>query len=201
MKRMIRTGAMALLLLCGGARAELVEESTGFEFFDADGFTLGGQGARAFFTGGTAEILGIPMLYYDGVSAWVLAPGETGTVSFETPVASVALFFRDRTADTTSTLTIRDRTGAVLLQEAGSDAGPEIMMFTRAAAAPEPGAALVDEITFENASEAGAPTRYAVIDAMTWTVDCARVLETQVIGDDPAGVPEALLCLARFVGT
>lgn len=86
-------GAAGLFTSSVQADPQTLDQFTSFEFTDLDGFTLGAGNQLAQFTGGRAQIIGIPNLYHSGSFAWMLNGGETGVVTFTGLSASVIEFF------------------------------------------------------------------------------------------------------------
>lgn len=110
------TPDLTVVLSCGGV-------STSFEFTDTTGaFTLGDSPASVTFAGGSAQRIGITSLYRTGLFAWMVAPGETGTITFETPAREVTLYFRDQTASGPTLLDVLDTEGTVIATFEGTTA-------------------------------------------------------------------------------
>lgn len=84
-----------------------------FELIDSNDFSVGTENVTAHFSGGFSARVGLSELYNSGTHAWMVNPGETGQIEFETNVAVVEFFARTRsTADGTSILTALDDQGA-----------------------------------------------------------------------------------------
>lgn len=114
----MKTNAVCILVACalftvGSMQAQdEFDFFTSFEFTDLSGsFTLGEPPNTVTFTGGEAKTIGSPWDYGDemfrtGDHSWMVGPGDTGTIAFETPASDVQLFFRDETAAEQSVLTV-----------------------------------------------------------------------------------------------
>ena len=88
---------------------------TDFESIDSTDFTLGTSPDTANFTGGFSGVAGIFELYNSGTHAWMVNPGDTGTITFETDAETVNFFARTRsTADGNSILTAFDSIDQVI---------------------------------------------------------------------------------------
>ena len=66
------------------------------------------------FTGGFTQSQGIPSLYVTGVKSLMVDPGNTATITFETPAASVNLWLRDQFSGNPSVLTVFDQNSQVI---------------------------------------------------------------------------------------
>ena len=66
------------------------------------------------FTGGFTQTQGISSLYHSGVKSFMVNPGNTATITFETPAASVSLWLRDRFSGNPSVLTVLDENDQVI---------------------------------------------------------------------------------------
>ena len=96
--------------------------SSSFEFNDVSGdFTLGSSPITARFQGGEAKVIGVGELYHTGMNSWMIDSGNTGTISFETPVKKVSLYLRDQTSSVASELTVSDENGDMVSQFMGTD--------------------------------------------------------------------------------
>jgi hypothetical protein len=77
-------------------------------------FTLFPSPNSVTFTGGFTQTQGIPSLYVTGAKAFMVDPGNTATITFETPAASVNLWLRDQFSGTPSILTVFDQNSQVI---------------------------------------------------------------------------------------
>ncbi len=76
-----------------------------FETIDATDFRIGTGRETAQFRGGFSGVAGIPELYLSGSHAWMVNPGRSGEITFETNAAEVVFHARTRsTADDVSVL-------------------------------------------------------------------------------------------------
>ena len=146
-----------LLALCSSlALAESAGANdivTSFEFFDFSGdFTLGNSPRTARFLNGRANSTGALSLYHSGMNAWMILPGQTGTIEFSAP-ASVDFFYTDEAASVASVLTVFDPFGNVLTTVNGSNSG--FIQVTQSN---------VGRITLQNND---ATTMHTVIDDLT----------------------------------
>ena len=88
---------------------------TDFEGIAETDFTLGTSPDTAHFIGGFSGVAGILELYNSGSYAWMVNPGDTGTITFETDAATVNFFARTRSiADGNSILTAFDSLDQVI---------------------------------------------------------------------------------------
>ena len=88
---------------------------TDFEGIDSSNFSVGTGDVTATFTNGFSAFAGILELYNSGRYAWMVDPGNTGEIQFETNAAIVDFFARTRsTADGPSVLTAFDSQGQVV---------------------------------------------------------------------------------------
>ena len=86
-----------------------------FEVPDIDGeIILGPPGMQVTFTGGEAKRVFIPAFYRTGVQSWMIDAGNTGVITFETPVSEVSLWRKDGSAIVASVVTVFDENDAVL---------------------------------------------------------------------------------------
>ena len=91
---MTRTAfVVAMSLLAPALNAGTI--ATSFEFSRGD-FTLGEAPEVITFTGGRARSIGVLSLYHSGSFAWMIDPGQTGTITFETPAQELSFFIRDQ---------------------------------------------------------------------------------------------------------
>lgn len=142
----------ALTLATGANAAEVV---TSFEFFDTDGeFTLGTSPTSVTFLNGLAQSVGNFSLYASGFNSWMIPAGATGTVEFETPAASVSLFFRDQFASNDGVLTFFDTNGLVVATFNATTAFQNITVESPTKGAP------IGSMTLENNGASG----FSVID-------------------------------------
>jgi len=77
-------------------------------------FTLFSSPNIVTFTGGFTQSQGIPSLYVTGVKSFMVDPGNTGTITFQTPAASVTLWLRDQFSGNPSVLTVFDQNSQVI---------------------------------------------------------------------------------------
>ena len=63
-----------------------------FESIDSSDFTVGTGDVTARFSGGFSSVVGISELYNSGNHAWMVNPGDTGQIEFETNAALVEFF-------------------------------------------------------------------------------------------------------------
>lgn len=83
-----------------------------FERINATDFLIGTAPDTAHFRGGFSGVAGIPELYLSGSHAWMVNPGHSGEITFETRAAEVAFHARTRsTADDVSILRAFDEQG------------------------------------------------------------------------------------------
>lgn len=88
---------------------------TDFEMIESSNFSIGTGDVTATFTGGFSAFAGIQELYNSGIRAWMVDPGNTGEIQFETDAAIVDFFARTRSiANGTSVLTAFDSQGQVV---------------------------------------------------------------------------------------
>ena len=99
--------------------------ASGFEFNDADGFTLGTAPFTADFAGGITESRGIGPLYADGLFSWHVDTAG-GTIMF--PVAGDSIVFSTRTvtAGDNATIQILDDAGVEISSTVVPDAFQQI---------------------------------------------------------------------------
>lgn len=170
----------ALVPLSGGfpPSALAAGVTTSFEFTDTDGtFTLGTAPDAATFQNGRAQTLGAPGLYKSGLNAWMIVAGQSGTILFESPVASVTLWFRDETAAVASVLTALDKNDNVIATFNGTTVFQKVTLVASEADR-------IGRITFANNGAAG----HAVIDDF---VSCMTI-ETGPLDDPtPVAIPRS----------
>jgi hypothetical protein len=77
-------------------------------------FTLFSSPNSVTFTGGFTQSQGIPSLYVSGLKSFMVDPGNTGTITFQTPAASVTLWLRDQFSGNPSVLTVFDQNSQVI---------------------------------------------------------------------------------------
>ena len=121
MRRLLRV-LFVTLALGGAATAAFAGGfSTSFEFTDVSGeFILGEAPNTVTFTGGQAKTVFIPGLYHSGMNSWMVDFGNLGTITFETPVMEVDLWFRDQTSGVNGVLRVFDELGAEIAMFNGS---------------------------------------------------------------------------------
>ena len=99
--------AVFVVLIGSSTAAYGQDVSTSFEFFDTSGsFKLGTSPKSVTFTNGLAQTVGQTPLYHSGSFSFMVTQGNTATITFETPAASVTLWLRDQSS--TSVLTVFD---------------------------------------------------------------------------------------------
>jgi glucose/arabinose dehydrogenase len=116
---MLVAAALAAFTTLPLAACELVNESFEFDIFGD--FTLGDPPDTVDFTGGEAKSIGNFDLYRSGSHAWMISPGGTGTVTFESSAEQVDFFFRDENPTVASVLTLFGEGGEVLGVFNGTD--------------------------------------------------------------------------------
>ncbi len=158
MRRVTMTGGCCALALSLSTTTHADTIITSFEFTDQSGlFTLGAAPERGVFEDGLAQTVFKPGLYHTGMNAWMIAPGDTGEITFETPLESLTLWFRQQFPDNDATLTVTDTTGAIMHMQAGTTTYEEIVL-----AMPAEGP-YIQKVRLENAGAEG----WAVIDDLT----------------------------------
>lgn len=132
--------ASAAFIACAspGIAAEF---STGFEFADSDGFTMGEAPLTAVFENGATQARGMPDSS-GGEYSWFLAPGDTGTVRFSTP----AFEFSFALKGPQSTVRVYDSANSLIDSVNGTDT------FTTVTVTRAYGEARIARIEIENAS-------------------------------------------------
>ena len=109
---------------------------TDFESFDTmpgDTFSLGTAPQVSTFSGDAfAGVAGIGELYFSGLRAWMVNPGGTGVIEFDTNAATVEFWTRIRTGATgPSVYTAFDDLDQVISEETVSTPGPfQLLSFT-----------------------------------------------------------------------
>ncbi len=158
MRRMFTIAALLATVTGAPAFAGSFDVFTDFEFTDTDGFfELGTSPNSVQFIDGEAKTIGAPLLYTSGLNAWMVDMGMTGEIIFETPAASVDLWYRDQSTFTTSVLTFYDTDDNILIQFNGSVATFQNIVVS--------GMGPISRITLENDGMFG----YAVIDDFGFT--------------------------------
>ncbi|MCZ6523985.1 MAG: hypothetical protein O7A68_08990, partial [Alphaproteobacteria bacterium] len=175
MRRLLRV-LFVTLALGGAATAALAGGfSTSFEFTDVSGeFILGEAPNTVTFTGGEAKTVLIPGLYHSGMNAWMVDFGNLGTITFETPVMEVDLWFRDQNSGVNGVLRVFDEFGAEIVMFNGSTTWTNVKV---AVSGEEP---RIGEIALKNNGISG----YTVIDDFT----CGSGVDTGLI---PEPIPPA----------
>lgn len=98
-----------------GASAGANDVSTSFEFPDStDHFVLGQSPARAFFDGAPTAIAGSLDLYVTGFYGWLAVPGNTMTMTFETPAGGLEFFARRENAQVEGLVELFDASGNLI---------------------------------------------------------------------------------------
>ena len=109
------TLALFIVLIGSSTAAHGQQFSDSFETApDFGTFSLFPSPNSVTFTGGFTQTQGISSLYHSGVKSFMVNPGNTGTMTFETPAASVTLWLRDRFSGNPSVLTVRDQNNQVM---------------------------------------------------------------------------------------
>ncbi|ARU57222.1 GSDH family dehydrogenase [Oleiphilus messinensis] len=145
-------------LMSGQSIADSI--STSFEFSgDSSGFVLGSTPETLSFTGGQAQSIGIFSLYHSGSNAWMIAPGETGSILFETAPETLKFFIRDQSSNTGGELEIRDEDDNLVLQvTATANQWTEIHLT-------DEDSTNIREVILRNTGNNG----FAVLDDLTYT--------------------------------
>ncbi len=73
---------------------------TDFEGITSTDFTIGTAPEDAHFTGGSSAFLGILELYHSGSFGWMVDPGQTGLIEFQTNAIEVEFYARTRSLAT-----------------------------------------------------------------------------------------------------
>ncbi len=102
-----------LVALIGSSTVAHGQEFTNFQTAPNFGdFTLFPSPNSVTFTGGFTQTQSIPSLYHSGSKSFMVTQGNTATITFETPDASVTLWLIDQS--NTSVLTVRDQNNQVI---------------------------------------------------------------------------------------
>lgn len=141
--------------------AQLNDVQTSFEFIDLDGrFTIGQCYGCVVFENGEAKSPPREDLFLNGVNAWMVKPGRTGSVEFVAPAASISLFFKDEDETVGSVMTIFDSEGEVIQVIDGSDDGAGPNGFI----AVSVNGTSIKKITLQNNAPGNGPTVYVVLE-------------------------------------
>ena len=104
-----------LVALIGSSTVAHGQTSDSFETAPNFGtFTLFSSPNTVTFTGGFTQSQGIPSLYVTGLKSFMVDPGNTATITFQTPAASVTLWLRDQFSGNPSVLTVFDQNSQVI---------------------------------------------------------------------------------------
>lgn len=146
--------------LAGADAASAKEVVTSFEFTDTSGeFTLGDSPETVTFQNGLAQTVMKLHLYHTGLNAWLIEPGETGTITFGTPAQSIDLWLRDQFPGNEGVLTFFDTAGEVISTFEAPDDD-----FQNITVEPGPDELPISKITLQNNGSDG----YTVIDDFTY---------------------------------
>ena len=105
--------ALFVVLIGSSTAAHGQQFSDSFETAPNFGnFTLFPSPNSVTFTGGFTQTQGNPSLYKSGDKSFMVDSGNTGTITFETPAASVTLWYRDQSNQ--SVLTVFDQNNQVI---------------------------------------------------------------------------------------
>ena len=101
------------------AGSSFADVFTGFEFADADGFTIGVPPTDAVFEGGVTETRGVPGFYADGINSWHIAGADPAvvdaTITFgATSPTTLTFSTRTLTDGDLAAIEVKDTTGAVI---------------------------------------------------------------------------------------
>lgn len=166
-KQRFFVGVTILVLLGAGAslQAQTFDFTTSFEFNDSSGeFTRGTPPKTVTFSGGEAKTIAQTQLYRPGgTHSWMVAAGQTGTITFETPASRIRLFFRDQDSSAQSVLTFRDSSGQAVETRNGTTSFVEVELEDVS----------IKTITLENNSTSGSNSPYAVIDDFSFAAQVA----------------------------
>jgi len=161
--------ALFIVLIGSSTAAYGQDVSTSFEFFDTSGsFTLGTSPKSVTFTNGLAQTVGQRPLYHSGDFSFMVTQGNTATITFETPAASVTLWLRDQSS--TSVLTVFDQNSQVI-----STVNATAANWTEVPIVAECGKG-VGSITLQNNG-----TGFAVIDDFSFTAGQASSGESTTL--------------------
>jgi hypothetical protein len=100
--------------------------STGFEFSDNDGFTMGTAPFTVDFQGGVAQTIGTTIFYHDGIHSWHISSAGASIV-FGVPVESVSLWTRTTTNGDVATIKVLDESGVEISSTAVTDSFVQIV--------------------------------------------------------------------------
>lgn len=170
----MKTNAVCILVACalftvGSMQAQdEFDFFTSFEFTDLSGsFTLGEPPNTVTFTGGEAKTIAVDEMYRTGMNSWMVGPGDTGTIAFETPASDVQLFFRDETAAEQSVLTVFGPGDTVIATFDGTTAFQEVEIRD----------STITTITLQNNGTTG----HSVIDDFSFTAATVTEDELEVV--------------------
>lgn len=149
-----------LLVFLVPARSTYADEiNTSFEFNNTSGlFTLTGDTATATFSDGEAKSIGNFSLYHTGISAWMVDPGVTGTITLNPPAQTFSAFLRTQNGNNASILDVLDSDGAVLMSVPGTSSA-WTAVNADAAVLGQP----IASVALRNQAEQG----YAVLDDLS----------------------------------
>ncbi|MCH6569934.1 MAG: hypothetical protein IH794_07490, partial [Acidobacteria bacterium] len=159
------------IVLIGSSTVAYGQFSTSFES-DAPNFgdfTLFSSPNSVTFTGGFTQTQGNPSQYHSGDKSFMVNSGNTATITFETPAASVTLWYRDQSNQ--SVLTVFDQNNQVISTTNGTTT------FVQVNIVPGCGQS-VGSITLQNNG-----TGMAVIDDFSFTAGQASSGETTLIAN------------------
>ena len=164
------------------------EVFTDFETIEATDFSIGSGDVTATFTGGFSGFAGIGELYNSGIRAWMVNPGNTGEIQFETNAAVVDFFARTRSiADGPSVLTAFDSQGQVVDSVTLTPGNPfEEVIFTGSIA----------RIEFANNATAACTTCMNTIDDFGFSPVSANTVDLSGTVQDPGGTGLCAMVLA-----
>jgi hypothetical protein len=150
--------------------------STGFEFSDADGFTMGTAPFTVDFQGGVTQTIGNATFYHDGVFSWHISSAGASIV-FGVPVESVSLWTRTTTNGDVATIQVLDEFRAQISSTAVTD------NFVQIVEIPGMGAPLIGSVVITVAAGDGniyAPPGESLVDGSTvapLTISTGTVVE------------------------
>jgi hypothetical protein len=130
--------------------------TTGFEFNDADGFTVGTAPFSADFLGGVTETRGIGALYADGLFSWHIP--TAGSITFDASASTLSFSTRTVSAGDVATIVVTDEDGVQI----SSNAVPDVFVAMNTNRDPGAGESLIGSVTINVASGE------IVIDALTF---------------------------------
>lgn len=156
--------------------------STDFEFTDLSGeFVLGAAPRRVTFRNGEARTVGVESLYHSGHNAWMISPGETGDILFETPTGELVFYVRDQTASVGGVVTLFDEDGQVLAVIASTNSDWTRVVVPGDVIGDPP----VSRITFQNNGDSG----FAALDDFRCCADIDDMVAPQPLADPiPGGI-------------